>query len=492
MLDLKDETTGDITGAQIDRRLTVGLETTIPETLAIGKGNAFYLAGYCFDAMQEIVGLEVEVGEITCPVIAHSVARQDIREKYSLTGDAGRRSYYSGFWAIVCIPERRDVAEVSVRLKASLGDGTRLTKHLARVRLLPSLSQSLPALPVPRPHSSDGPLATICMATYNPPPALLRRQIQSIIDQTHRNWICIVSDDASRPELRAELQKLIEGDSRFFLSVSTERLGFYRNFERSLSMAPPEADFVALSDQDDYWQPDKLSSLIARFDEKTSLVYSDMRIVTDSGKLISETYWTTRKNNYSDLSSLMLANTVTGAASMFRRNLLDFILPFPHQVGTIYHDHWIASVALVLGEVKYIDRALYDYTQHDSNVIGHYARLRDPLWSVMTETFKRMLTSYGRVHAREIYRADVLRIEAMARVAAMRCDRVMKGSKERALRRMADLDGSFSAMLWLLLRGFKDWRRISVTIGSEYDIFLGVFWKHYINLKSNLVPRSRK
>ena len=59
------------------------------------------------------------------------------------------------------------------------------------------------------------------------------------------------------------------------------------------------------------------------------LVYSDARVVSRDGELISETWWNRRRNNHSDLLSLLVANAVTGAASLFRRELLDHALPVP-------------------------------------------------------------------------------------------------------------------------------------------------------------------
>ena len=76
------------------------------------------------------------------------------------------------------------------------------------------------------------------MATYEPPADLLRMQLDSIREQTHGNWVCVISDDCSSDESFARLRELTDGDDRFAVSRSPERLGFYRNFERALSMAP--------------------------------------------------------------------------------------------------------------------------------------------------------------------------------------------------------------------------------------------------------------
>jgi len=125
-----------------------------------------------------------------------------------------------------------------------------------------------------------------------------------------------------------------------------------------------------MSDQDDDWYPDKLESCLKEFNSNTQLVYSDMHIVNEQGKILADTYWQNRRNNFQDAHVLFLANTVTGAASVFRRELLNDILPFPEPVGQVFHDHWIACVARCRGELGYVDRALYDYYQYGSSVIS--------------------------------------------------------------------------------------------------------------------------
>ena len=41
---------------------------------------------------------------------------------------------------------------------------------------------------------------------------------------------------------------------------------------------------------------------------------------------------------------------------MFRRKLLDYLLPFPDKVGDAYHDHWLGVTAMTLGSIGYVDR----------------------------------------------------------------------------------------------------------------------------------------
>jgi hypothetical protein len=97
----------------------------------------------------------------------------------------------------------------------------------------------------------------------------------------------------------------------------------------------------------------------------------------------------------------MVANTVTGAASMFRTDLIPYLLPFPERVAEAYHDHWIALTALMRGRIDYIARPLYDYVQHTHNVAGHNYRPAPSILSLpgalMRRSSRRALRSSASV-----------------------------------------------------------------------------------------------
>ena len=107
--------------------------------------------------------------------------------------------------------------------------------------------------------------------------------------------------------------------------------GFYANFERALRMVPAEAELVALCDQDDRWDPDKLEVLRRRRSTPTRRAARLQRHADRlrDGEVLSETFWSCAANGWDDIASMAIINTVTGAASLFRRELLDLALPFP-------------------------------------------------------------------------------------------------------------------------------------------------------------------
>lgn len=347
--------------------LVHGLDEALPAELYVGKGMVLRLQGWCYAPAAEVRSLAVLVDDEVHPIALHSWARPDVFAIECPGRDESGASLMSGFDGFVSFAALPASQDVTLRLRATLENGAMVEKPLGEVRLHPGHD----ARPITVAWPGSGPRVAVCMATYNPPPALFTAQIESLLAQTHTNWICIISDDGTPNEEYDRIRYRLQSDPRFHVFQNHRRLNFYRNFERCLGHVPVDADFVALCDQDDVWQPDKLASLLAAFDAQTRLVYSDARIVDADGRVRSETFWVGRRNNYTDLATLTVANTVTGAASMIRTALLDEILPFPEPVGPMFHDHWIGLMALYTGRIGYVDRPLYDYVQHAEGVIGH-------------------------------------------------------------------------------------------------------------------------
>jgi glycosyltransferase involved in cell wall biosynthesis len=337
--------------------------------------------------------------------------------------------------------------------------------------------------------STQAPLVAICMATFNPDPTLLEPQLASIREQTHGSWLCLISDDCSSEEHFSRLRDLTAGDSRFALSRSEERLGFYLNFERSLRMVPPEAEFVALADQDDRWYPEKLDALLAACSE-ARLAYSDMRIVDGTGRVVSDTFWRGRRNNYVNLASLLLANTVTGAASLFRRELLDLALPFPAPIGDSFHDQWIASLALATGRIAYLDRPLYDYVQHGDAARGHDAAMQrwDPRrllsWRRPRQNLRRIAA-----HAQRSYETNVRRIALSAQTIEERAGGTLEPRKARAVRRVARLGRPPEPAAWLALRSLRPLVGRNETLGIELSLLTAVIWRRLAAARERLRRR---
>jgi glycosyltransferase involved in cell wall biosynthesis len=393
--------------------------------------------------------------------------------------------YRSGFWGIARVPYREPGATCELQVRAELDDGGEATTALAHIPIVSRRDSSA----VDEPDPGAGPLVAICMATYDPPLDLFERQLDSIRAQTHRNWVCVISDDCSKPGVFGAIRQAVGDDPRFVLSRSSRRLGFYQNFERALSKAPAAAHYVALADQDDFWHREKLETLIEEIGD-AQLVYSDARIVARDRELMAATYWGRRRNNHSNLLSLLVANAVTGAAALFRRDVLDYALPFPPAQFAHFHDHWIALTALALGDISFTDRALYDYVQHEDAFLGHEAAnqmtaLRARVGALRREPRERV--GMWRMH----YFVDAARLRQYATVLSMRCRDRMAPAKRRALDRFLRTERSVLSLAQLGLRGVRELVGRPETLGAEWMLFHAFAWRRLLDATVRDRPARR-
>jgi glycosyltransferase involved in cell wall biosynthesis len=487
--------------------LRIGLESALPASITVGQATAVFCAGTCWHPHEEVTSLDVAVDGLRHRATAVRMPRPDVlaalhpapdlrggpdgRRDVASADDPEGRSYRSGFWLTVPIPARPHPGSIELSAVVRLTGGRVLAAPLGTIDVV----HGPPAPPCPDvPACRGSGLIAVCMATFEPDEALFRAQLESLRAQSDTRWICLISDDCSGPEHYDRIREVIRGDPRFVVSRSPVRLGFYRNFERALGMVPLEAELVALCDQDDRWHADKLE-VLRRALGTAQLVYSDQRLVTPDGRILRETLWRGRRNNHRNLASMLIANSITGAASLMPRETVELALPFPEVPGLQFHDHWIGVLALAAGDVAYVDRPLYDYVQHRGAVLGragdgpenHRRRRGCAQWPrprIPRGTFERW---------RKRYFFGYLAREIQAQTALARCDGRLTASKRRALTRYVDSQRSLTGLAWLALRGpLRDLAGFNETLGTELELAQGVLWRRLVVLRAGRARWPRK
>jgi len=451
--------------------LEVRTETPLPSRLPAGCRTAIFVLGSCFHRRLGVRRTEIVVDGVATGAEAERMPRLD---RYR--ADPGPHSYRSGFWAIVQV-EAPPVGEIEVAIRATLADGTTTHAPLGRIPVSAEAPIEPQRIAAAAPNDAR---VTIAMATFDPDPELFRAQVESIRSQTVTDWICIISDDCSPRDSFERMRSVLEGDLRFVLTRAHSRLGFYRNFERALALVPAGTPYVALADQDDRWYPDKLETLLASLGD-ARLVYSDQRIVDSGGDVVSHSYWTDeRRNNHTNLASLLIANTVTGAASLFHRDLLDLALPFPEPQGDQFHDHWLGLVALSTGTLAYVDRPLYDYLQHGRAALGHVGANVGVGRGVFLSRLLRGRWSGLFSGWRAAYFLAYCRLRLLAEVLLMRAGGAMDRRSRRTLRRFARSERSSVGFMWLVCRGARRWFGRTETLGAERLLVRGILWRYLV------------
>ena len=213
-------------------------------------------------------------------------------------------------------------------------------------------------------------LVDILVATYNTNEKYLKKQIDSILRQTHKNIKIYISDDNSSDEKVAEILKEYEqNDKRIKLYIQPKNLGYNKNFEFLLQQST--ANYIMFSDHDDIWGKEKIEKSLKKIkEENVDMVYCNCRQVDEDGIVIQDDYF-----KYKNVplvkgkSKLAISRCVgIGCSQIITKEVKEKMIPFKKDV--IAHD-WLA--AFIANEGKgmcYIEEPLFDYRLHGSNVFG--------------------------------------------------------------------------------------------------------------------------
>ncbi len=439
--------------------LDVALEQDLPTGLPAGTPTALFVFGHCFHPHAEVTGLRLLVDGVGHRPGAVGMPRRDLEAWRRTQGlDPEGRSYRSGFWAVLPVPAPSGPEPIRLQAAVTLTGGRETVVELGTILV----TEPVAAAGMAGALGPASPIA-VCLATYEPEPALFGAQIASLRAQTDKSWTCVVSDGGSSPATLAVIADVIGDDPRFVVSPAGRRMDPYRNFERALRMAPADAPLIALCDQDDRWYPDKLATLRSALGD-AMLVYSDLRLVAGDGRVVRESLWTGRRNEWRNLASVLIANTIPGAAMLFRRSLLHTALPFPEMPGFHYHDHWLALAALAAGEVRYVDRPLYDYVQHGDAVMGGAAG-------------PAPRGARGSRGLRDAYFGGVVPREVQACTLLLRAADTLTPRRRRALEWFLAASRSPPAFAWLALRPLRALAGHGEALGGEWALARGIAWR---------------
>ena len=126
-------------------------------------------------------------------------------------------SLLSGFWGVVPWSARARATSSSWSLRARLADGS---ERRRRARRRPDRRALCAPLELEPAGARAEPFVCICMATHEPSLRAVPPQVESLRAQTHRNWVCVVSDDCTSASRFAAIERELRGDPRFVVSRS--------------------------------------------------------------------------------------------------------------------------------------------------------------------------------------------------------------------------------------------------------------------------------
>ncbi|MDL2262838.1 glycosyltransferase [Bacteroidales bacterium OttesenSCG-928-I21] len=133
----------------------------------------------------------------------------------------------------------------------------------------------------------ENPLISVIMATFNEPSEQINKSIQSVLNQTFRDFELLIIDDSTKPETVVAIDNSAQSDSRVKVIRKPQRMGFAPALNIGLLQA--RGKYIARMDADDISMPDRFELQIAFLDKNPNIaiVGGAMDIINEKGEIVS-------------------------------------------------------------------------------------------------------------------------------------------------------------------------------------------------------------
>jgi len=208
---------------------------------------------------------------------------------------------------------------------------------------------------------------SVVMCTFNGE-KYLKEQIESIINQTYPIYELIIQDDCSTDHTMDILLNYEKEHPYIHVFRNETQKGVNQNFFSAIARAT--GDCIAISDQDDIWELDKIEIQIPYTNDYMLVTCISKPFVSDDKVKIN---FDERLINFR-LERLIYLNLLSGHTQLFQKQLLEKIPDLAYWDNCIVYDQAIAIVAAAYNSIIYIPKVLVNHRR-----LIHSATYTEPI-----------------------------------------------------------------------------------------------------------------
>ena len=206
-------------------------------------------------------------------------------------------------------------------------------------------------------------LISIIIPTYNRID-LLERALNSVVNQTYKNWEIIVVDNNSTNKI----DKLIKRYSEFNIKLFKINNNGVIAASRNLGIKNSKGNLIAFLDSDDWWKPKKLYSSIEIFTkyQNIDLVYHNC-ILTSTYRKKNSHCRNLKENKFQDL--VINGNTIITSSVVIKKDCIKNAIFFSEKneiIGWEDYHLWL-KLAMLKKEFFFIKENLGYYWYGENN-----------------------------------------------------------------------------------------------------------------------------
>ncbi len=225
---------------------------------------------------------------------------------------------------------------------------------------------------------------SVVMCTYNGE-KYLREQLDSILNQTYPIYEIIIQDDASTDRTWEIIQRYKKKFPIIKSFRNEKNIGYSFNFRKALFRS--SGDYIALSDQDDIWLPNKIEMQLNKIKDKL-LSVSQSIIINQDGK---ETESFKVYNPYISIEELIFHHAISGHQCMINRKMLSYISRIDVEIA---HDYMISLIGYAFSSVAITTNIGQKWRRHTSTSTGTFKIIEINNWLKKIKGHKILYTLY--------------------------------------------------------------------------------------------------
>lgn len=213
---------------------------------------------------------------------------------------------------------------------------------------------------------------SIVLCTHNGA-KYIREQLNSILAQTYPLYEIIVQDDHSTDNTVEILQEYASRHNIIKVFQNDSERGVNGNFVSAMQRATGE--YIAISDQDDIWETDKIENQVNSIGNNLLCSGFSHPFSTDG----SFAYFDHRKRNVNVVRMCFLG--LPGHTLLFRRELINMLPPLEHSIFKYsMYDAALSIVAAAHKNIVFIDKILVNFRRHSAATTYNDYKKSLPSW----------------------------------------------------------------------------------------------------------------
>lgn len=207
--------------------------------------------------------------------------------------------------------------------------------------------------------------------------------INSVLQQTHREWELIIIDDGST-DRTAEIVRTFSEQNQKVIYLYQQNAGPGKARNNGINIS--QGEYIAFLDSDDYWEPDFLSLVNEEINKGSDYIFYDSYYETPLGNIVGKTnIYKNAKESKENIVRKQLTGVIPwGMSKVVKKKLVHKATFGDMDVG----EENIFSFDAIRGakKISFLEKPLYHYVQLENS--QHTKGKIDP-WKSMLEATKK-------------------------------------------------------------------------------------------------------